>query len=383
MSDFYPGRAWIELNRDALRHNVEQLQALLPPNCALMPAVKANAYGHGAVLIAKELNVLGVDAFCVATVFEGIELRQSGVWGEILILSYTHPRYAPLLQQYHLTQTILDRSYALELNACNQNLDVHVKIDTGMHRLGERFEHLKELRQIFDCDRLHITGAYTHLYADDLTLSADRTAALQQSKAFYQTIDQLKGMGYPVPKVHILASGGLLHCPDIGGDYARPGIALYGQLSTKAEWEKVRDELRPVLSLKARIAQVKELDQGEGAGYGHQFRAERDTKIAVASIGYADGLPRSLSDGIGAALVHGHMAPIVGRICMDQTLLDVTDIPSVISGDIAVFIGKSGDKEITASDIAEQTGTISNEVLSRLGERLERKYSNDLRKAVS
>ena len=372
MADFYQGRAWIELDRAALRHNVERLQALLPSGSALMPAVKANAYGHGAVLISKELNALGIDAFCVATVFEGIELRQNGVRGEILILGYTHPQYAPLLRQYHLTQTVLDRSYALELDACNQNINVHVKIDTGMHRLGERCEHLKELQQIFDCGQLHITGAYTHLYGDDFTLPADRASAFKQSRAFYQTIERLRGMGYVIPKVHILASGGLLHCPDIGGGYARPGIALYGQLSTKEEWAKAGDELRPVLSLKARIALVRNLYQGEGAGYGHQFRAERDTKIAVVSIGYADGLPRSLSNGVGAALVHGHIAPIVGRICMDQTLLDVTNIPAVMSGDIAVFIGKSGNQEITACDVAEQTGTISNEVLSRLGGRLER-----------
>ena len=372
MTDFYQGRAWIELERAALRHNVERLQALLPLGSALMPAVKANAYGHGAVLISKELNVLGIDAFCVATVFEGIELRQNGVRGEILILGYTHPQYMPLLRQYHLTQTVLDRSYALELDACNQNINVHVKIDTGMHRLGERCEHLKELQQIFDCGQLHITGAYTHLYGDDFTLPADRASAFKQSRVFYQTLERLRGMGYVIPKVHILASGGFLHCPDIGGDYARPGIALYGQLSTKEEWAKAGDELRPVLSLKARIALVRNLYQGEGAGYGHQFKADRDTKIAIVSIGYADGLPRSLSNGVGAALVHNHIAPIVGRICMDQTLLDVTNIPAVMSGDIAVFIGKSGNQEITACDVAEQTGTISNEVLSRLGGRLER-----------
>lgn len=149
-------------------------------------------------------------------------------------------------------------------------------------------------------------------------------------------------------------------------------IFLKNAISTKEEWAKAENELQPVLSLKARIALVRNLYQGEGAGYGHQFKAERDTKIAVVSIGYADGLSRSLSNGIGAALVHGHMAPIVGRICMDQTLLDVTDIPAVVSGDIAVFIGKSGNQEITACDVAEQARTISNEVLSCLGERLER-----------
>lgn len=372
MTDFYQGRAWIELDRAALRHNVERLQKLLPVGGALMPAVKANAYGHGAVLVAKELNALGIDAFCVASIFEGIELRQNGVFGEILVLGYTHPRYVPLLHQYRLTQTVLDHPYALELSACAQNINAHIKIDTGMHRLGERFENLKGLQQIFDCTYLHITGAYTHLYADDLSLPVNRAAALEQSRAFYQTVDQLRGLGCLIPKVHLLASGGLLRCPDIGGDYARPGIALYGQMSTKEEWRKVEHELQPVLSLKARIVQVKDLFQGEGAGYGHQFKAERDTKIAVAAIGYADGLPRSLSNNVGAALVQGRMAPIVGRICMDQTLLDITDIPSATPGDIAVFIGKSGSMEITACDIAEQAGTISNEVLSRLGKRLER-----------
>jgi len=357
MSDFYQGRAWIELDQAAVRHNVERLQALLPPGCVLMPAVKANAYGHGAVLIARELNALGVNAFCVATISEGMELRQNGICGEILILGYTHPQYVPLLNQYRLTQTVLDCSHARELNACAQSIHVHVKIDTGMHRLGERFEHLKELRQIFGCGHLHVTGAYTHLYEDDLTSPADRAAALKQGRAFYQTVERLKELGCSVPRVHILASGGLLHCPELGGDCARIGIALYDG----------------VLSLKARIILVREVALGECVGYGHQFRAERDTKIAVAAVGYADGLPRSLSNGVGAALIRGHMAPIAGRVCMDQTLLDVTDIPSISAGDIATFIGKSGGYEITAYDIAEQTGTIPNEVLSRLGGRLERK----------
>lgn len=357
MTEFYQGRAWIELNRAVLQQNVERLKALLPSGCVLMPAVKANAYGHGAVLIARELNALGINSFCVATIFEGIELRQNNVFGEILILGYTHPQYVPLLSQYRLTQTILDCSYAQELNSCKQPIHVHIKLDTGMHRLGERCENLRSLQQIFACGYLHVTGAYTHLYADDLTKPEDQMSALKQSEIFYQTIGRLKGLDCIIPKVHILASGGLLYYPELGGDYARVGISLYDH----------------VLSLKSRIVQIKDIFPGEGAGYGHQFIADRHTKIAVASIGYADGLSRSLSNGIGAALVRGHIAPIAGRICMDQTLLNVTDIPDAGTEDIAVFIGKSGRKEITACDLAGQTGTIPNEILSRLGLRLERR----------
>lgn len=373
MTGFCENRAWIELDRAALRHNVEVLRALLPPNCALMPAVKADAYGHGAVPIARELNRLGIDAFCVACVSEGVELRQNEVSGEILVLGCTHPRDVPLLEQYGLTQTVLDSQYAQELNCCAQNLEVHIKIDTGMHRLGERFEHQEKLRQIFSCTHLRVTGAFTHLYADDLTLSENRTAALEQGWVFHRTVDGLRRQGCPIPKVHLLASGGLLHCPELGGNYARVGIALYGQLGTKDEWKKAGVDLRPVLSLKARIVQIKELFRDEGAGYGHQFRARRDTKIAVVSIGYADGLPRGLSNGVGAALVRGHRAPIAGRVCMDQVLLDVTEIPEAAVGDAAVFIGRSDNQEIMACGMAEQAGTISNEILSRLGKRLVRK----------
>lgn len=372
MNDFYQGRAWIELDRAALRHNAALLQARTPPGCVLMPALKANAYGHGAVLIARELNALGINAFCVATASEGAELRQAGTAGEILVLGYTHPREFPLLGQYRLTQTVLDLPYALELDASPCPVHVHVKIDTGMHRLGERWENLAGLRRIFECSQLRVTGAYTHLYADDLASPDGRAAALEQSRAFFQTTERLREMGCSIPKVHLLASEGLLHCPEIGGDFARVGIALYGLLSTKEDWVRSGGGLRPVLTLKARIALVKQLRRGEGAGYGHQFRAVRDTRLAVAAVGYADGLPRALSNGVGAALVRGRRAPVAGRVCMDQVLLDVTDIPGVAAGDAAVFIGGDRQGGITACDVAEQCGTIANEVVSRLGARLER-----------
>lgn len=375
MLEFCKGRAWIELDREALRHNVSFLCSRLPKGCNLMPAVKANAYGHGAVLIAQECQKLGINAFCVATAQEGAELRHAGIGGELLVLGYTHPQDFPLLLRYGLTQTVLDSSYAETLNSWGRAVNVHVKIDTGMHRLGERCEHLKYLQKIFDCRNLHVTGTFTHLCTADGVSIENQEFLMVQYRSFYKTVNQLERLGYNCGKLHLMSSYALLSHPEIGGNYARVGIALYGVLSAKEDTDRFgADQLRPVLSLKARVALVRHLAQGEGAGYGLQFRADRNTKLATLSIGYADGLPRKLGGGIGTVLLHGRRAPIVGRICMDQTLVDVTDIPPVSPGDAAVLIGRSGKQELTACDLAEQTGTISNEILSRLGGRLNRMF---------
>lgn len=348
-------RAWIEIDRAALCHNVEALRKRLPPGCALMPVLKANAYGHGAVTVARECQRMGVGAFCVATLEEGIELRENGISGTFLVMGWTDPRQAILLHEHKLTQTAVSLAYAQELNRRGKSIDVHIKIDTGMHRLGLHWESLDELAGIFHCENLHVTGAFTHLCADSL--------AAEQGRRFYQAVNGLKERGYALPKVHLLASDGLLRHPELGGDYARVGLALCGV------GEK---ELRPVLTLKARVSQVRELTAGEGAGYDWQFTAQRPSRIAVLTIGYADGLPRSLSCGAGSVLLHGKRAPVAGLICMDQTMVDVTEIPHVSPGDKAMVIGKNGDLEITAAQVAEWAGTIPNEILSRLGERFDR-----------
>lgn len=369
---FCRDRAWIELDRNALRHNVEVLRKLLPDGCELMPAVKANAYGHGAVLISRELNRLGVDAFCVASAVEGVELRKNGIRGEILILGYTHPKQLPLLTRYDLTQTVIDLPYAEMLNEYGEKIKVQIAVDTGMHRLGEPCENIGNICAMFHLSNLKIEGIYTHLCADDTESPEDRAFTLAQGRAFHQTVSQIRKRGYGCPKAHLLASYGLINYSNLGGDYARVGIALYGELSTRADTERCSLPLRPVLSVKARVEAVKTLRKGEAAGYGLQFIAVRETEIAVVAIGYADGIPRLLSCGIGSVLIHGCKIPIVGRICMDQMLVNITGVPDVKAGDVAVIIGRSGDEEITACDLAEQTGTISNEILSRLGERLER-----------
>ena len=345
-------RAWIEIDRGALRHNVKVLQSLLPPGCALMPAVKANAYGHGAVLIARKCQEMGIHAFCAATLNEGIELRQNGIKGEILILGWTHSGQASLLHEYNLTQTVMSCAYARDLDSYNQSIQVHIKIDTGMHRLGIAWDRRSEIADIFHFPNLQVTGAYTHLCCDSL--------AEEQGRRFYAAVE-----GFPIPKLHLLASDGLLYHPELGGDYARMGIALYGATTAC-------HGLRPVLSLKARVAQVRELPAGESLGYELQVTARRPSRIAALTIGYGDGLPRSLSCGVGNVLLHRQKSPVAGMICMDQTLVDVTDIPEVSVGDIAVLIGKTVTEEIRAVDMAVQAGTISNEILSCLGPRLDR-----------
>lgn len=369
---FDKGRAWIELSRENLVKNVEALESLLVPGQKLMPALKADAYGHGAVLMAAELQKIGIDAFCVACVEEGVELRKNGITGDILVLGYTHPEKFALLRKYRLIQTVVDHAYGKVLNSYGRKLKVHVKIDTGMHRLGERSEKDKEIGRIFRLKNLQVEGVYTHLCADETKNPEDREFTKKQRELFYEALSELEKQGYSNLKTHLLASYGLINYPESGGDYVRPGIALYGLLSDREAGENCPVRLYPVLSLKARIALVKDLYRGESAGYGLAYRAGEDRKIAVLAIGYADGLPRCLSDGAGRVLIHGQNAPVIGRICMDQTIVDITGISGVKAGDTAVVIGRSGGEEITAYEIAEKAGTITNEVLSRMGKRLSR-----------
>lgn len=369
---FDRGRAWIELSRENLVRNVEALESLLAPGQKLMPALKADAYGHGAVLMAAQLQKIGIDAFCVACAEEGVELRKNGITGDILVLGYTHPEKFALLRKYRLIQTVVDHAYGKVLNSYGRKIKVHVKIDTGMHRLGERSEKDKEIGRIFRLKNLQAEGVYTHLCADETKNPEDREFTKKQGELFYEALSDLEKQGYSNLKTHLLASYGLINYPESGGDYVRPGIALYGLLSDREAGENCPVRLYPVLSLKARIALVKDLYRGESAGYGLAYRAEEDRKIAVLAIGYADGLPRCLSDGAGRVLIHGQSAPVIGRICMDQTIVDITGISGVKAGDTAVVIGRSGGEEITAYEIAEKAGTITNEVLSRMGKRLSR-----------
>lgn len=336
-----------------------------------MAVVKANAYGHGAVSIASYLNHLGIHAFAVATVQEGVDLRLHGIQGDILVLGYTSPHQVHLLTTYDLIQTAADCAHAHALNeAAYYPVKIHIKLDTGMHRLGERSDHIQELASLFSCQNLQILGMYSHLCVADSQKMEDILFTKLQISAFFQTVEQLKEQGLNPGKLHLQSSYGVLNYPDLPLNYARFGIAMYGCYSSP-DARLMELPLRPVLSLHARIAVIKELRPGETVSYGRNFRAETPMRIATVTIGYADGLPRSLSNQQIPVLIRGQKAHIIGNICMDQMVVDVTQIPDARPGDIVTILGTDGPHTLHTEDLAEAAGTITNELLCRLNLREE------------
>ena len=360
-------RAWKELDFENLKWNVEKLSALLPEGCAFMAVVKADAYGHGAVSVSTYLNRIGVRAFAVATLQEGIQLRRAGIRGEILILGYTPPQEASLLISNNLIQTAADCAHARALNAAAPYpVKVHLKIDTGMHRLGERAEHIEEISSLFALPRLRILGMYSHLCAADSQEIDDILFTRMQISSFLRTAELLREKGCDPGRLHLQSSYGVLNYPDLPMDYARFGIAMYGVLSSPDAELLGRVPLRPVLSLRARIATIRELRPGETVSYGRRFRADAPMRAATVTIGYADGLPRSLSGRELPALVRGRRTHVIGNLCMDQLIIDVTHIPEARPGDIVTFLGADGPCCLRAEEMAEKAGTITNELLCRL-----------------
>ena len=362
-------RAWREVDLNALAHNARVLQGALAPGCRLMSVVKADAYGHGSIPVARRLEAEGVKAFAVACLEEGIALRQSGVQGKILILGYTSPGMAFQICRWKLVQTVVDEDHGQALAAQGVPLSVHLALDTGMHRLGIPVEDHEAISRLYELPNLNIQGTFSHLCVSDSLEAKDVSFTHTQLEQFYGAVRWLKTHGMNPGEIHIQASYGIWNLPPQPCSWARAGIALYGVFSNDAHTEQKLD-LHPVLSLRARVALVRTMLPGEGAGYGLAFRTDQMRRLAVVTIGYADGLPRSLSQQGGEVLIHGTRCSMVGRMCMDQLMVDVTDVPCMKPGDVATIIGIDGGEVIRAEDVAGQCGTITNELLSRLGQRL-------------
>jgi len=367
------GRAWVEIDLDALGHNVAATRALLPDECSIMAIVKTDAYGHGIVRVAQRMQQEGVKAFAVATVLEGIKLRDNGLDGEILVLGYTPPGDAKFLESNDISQLIVDGAYAGALNETGHKLRVHIAIDTGLHRLGIESSKFSVIESVYACENLIVNGIATHFASSDGLKKGDFEYTDLQVHKFWTVIDALKSRGYDVGRLHAQASYGICNHPAIRCNYVRAGIMLYGMMSRRED-TLIKPDLIPVLSLRAVIAQVRWINSGASVSYGRTFTTDRPTKIATVGLGYGDGLPRSISGKDAYAIVCGTKVPIIGRVCMDLLMLDVTDVGQVQAGDIATFIGKDGDEEILCEDLAEIADTITNEIVCRLSERLPRIY---------
>lgn len=373
------GRAYIELDLANLAHNAAVLQAALPSGCALMAVVKADAYGHGDYAVAVQLEKQGVGAFAVATIEEGIRLRRYGIRGSILILGFTDVRRAGELKKYRLTQTLLDADYAARLNRQGVLVSVHIAVDSGMHRLGFAAEDTDGVRRVFGLRCLRIEGMFTHLCCCDSQSPEDAAFTKGQIQRFYALAARLKADGLPVPRLHLQSSCGLLNYPraqasdadpGLSCSYVRAGIALYGVPSAPQEKTALQLPLRPVLAVKARVALIRNVPKGDFVGYGRACQLTRESRIAVLPIGYADGLPRALSGQKIGVQIGPYLVPILGRICMDQLAVDITDAEGVAVGDTAVLIDTDAASPLAAPFVAARTGSISNELLSRLGSRL-------------
>lgn len=367
-------RAWVEINLTNLKNNLNEVKSILPDKCKVMAVVKANAYGHGAVAISEELYRNGIRNFAVASIDEGIELRKNAIKGEILILGYTPFNEIKNLVKYNLTQTIIDKNYALMLNTNGIKINVHIKIDTGMNRLGERVDNFQDIKKIYTLKNLKVQGTYTHLCVAGGKDKSDVDFTRNQINRFYAVIKKLNDSGIDPKKIHIQNSYGVLNYPNLKCDYARVGIYLYGVLTRKGDYVKQKINLKPILSMKARIVLIKNLNKGDSIGYGRTPNFENKRKIASVSVGFADGIPRNLAQNLGYVLIKGQRAKIIDNICMDQLFIDVTDIKDVKSGDFVTIIGNDKLENISSEMFADICDTITTDIFCKISNRVDRIY---------
>ncbi len=367
-------RVYAEINLDAIVKNVDNLMALTKENTGALAVVKADGYGHGDVAVAKAV-AQKVTGYAVATLDEAVNLRENGVKKPILVLGYVDPYEFDILVSHEITATVFDVETAQLLadaaRVQKKQAHCHIKVDTGMRRIGlEPDENgIAIVKQITALKELSADGIFTHFAASDET---DKTSAEHQFKLFTDFTGRLEKEGIHFTYRHCANSAAVIDMPQVDLDMVRLGIAMYGMYPSD-EVKKEKVELFPALDLKSHITMVKEIPAGEKVSYGGTFTTTRTTKLATVSVGYGDGYPRTLSSK-GYVLVRGQKAPIVGRVCMDQMMVDVTDIENVTRADIVTLIGKDGDAEITVEEIAALAGTFNYEFVCDLGKRIPRSY---------
>ncbi len=371
-------RVCANISLDAIRDNIEKGKALLTPGTKMLGVVKADAYGHGAVPVARAIDDL-VDAFGVAMPEEGVELRKAGLTKPIIILGYTAPQMAELAIRYDITMAVFQSEIAECYNEAakklNKKAKVHIKLDTGMSRIGYLCceESLDDIEKIAALSNVEIDGMFTHFSkADEL----DKTFARNQFKKYMEFANALEARGIFLPCKHVCNSAGIIDIPEGDLDMVRFGVTMYGMYPTD-EVTKERMPVAPAMEVKTHISYIKTLSAGVGIGYSGTFVTEKETRVATLSVGYGDGYPRGLSNA-GRVLIHGKSAPILGRICMDQCMVDVSDIPEAKQGDVVTLMGRDGDDFISAEEIGATVGnSFHYEVVCDISKRVPRIYYRD------
>lgn len=362
--------AWAEVNLSAIANNVRSLRSHLSPAARLCAVVKADGYGHGAAAVARVALSSGADGFAVAFADEGIELRRQGITAPILILGYTGPEAARRAVGWDLTITVTSVDNARLVSEAaletGQKSRVHLKVDTGMCRLGVSPQDApKTALAIARLQGVELEGIFSHFADSD---AVDTGFAMEQFALFRKVLANIAEAGLRIPVRHIANSAALLYLPETHLDMARPGISVYG-LRASTERESPLS-LEPAMALKARVIQTRTIAAGTTVSYGRTFKASRTTRLAVLPLGYADGLSRALSNRGSVGFASGR-APIVGRVCMDQCMVDVTDLPSVKEGEVATFFGPGGP---SVGEVADILGTIDYEVTCAVSKRVPRVY---------
>ena len=376
-------RFWAEIDINAAEKNFNIIKGKLNTNTKLCCVVKANAYGHGAVYLSKLYEKLGADFFAVSNIEEAMQLRNNGISTPILILGYTPASCASILAENNISQSVFSYSYAKELSKCAQTdgvkVKIHIKLDSGMGRIG--FDCIHKREDMFDsiinvCNMsgLENEGIFTHFALADDGQDGTLFTKLQYER-FISAVDSLKAHGIEFKIRHCANSATTFEYPEYHLDMVRVGVVLYGL----APSNKVRgcDDLVPVMSLKSVVSMIKEIEAGDTVSYGCTFKADKKTKIATAPVGYADGFWRSNAENGTQMLIRGQRVNIVGRVCMDQLMLDISSVKGVREGDYITLIGSDKAEFISADELAKNNGTIGYEMICAIGERVPRFYIKD------
>lgn len=370
---FRPTRA--EINLDNLEHNLHEIKRVTRAGASLCAVVKADAYGHGAVEVANTALSCGAKYLAVAILEEAVQLRKAGVKAPILILGFTPEEQFDRIVEYGITQTVfnLDSAKLLSEKAVERGVKakVHIKLDTGMSRIGfqAQMSSLPEIEEIFKLPGIEVEGIFTHFAKAD---EKDKTFSEEQFKKFDAIVKALENRGFRIPIKHVANSAAIIDLPEMHLDMVRPGIILYG-IYPSDEVKREKIDLKPVMSFKTRVSHVKKVPAGTPISYGGTFITQRESIIATLPVGYADGYSRLLSSK-AEVLIRGRRAPLVGRICMDQCMVDVTDVPGVMPGDDVELFGEGKDGGVTADELARIVGTIPYEIVCGISKRVPRIY---------